>query len=636
MRVVKKLITGVDISKLVAHPNRPILALGANRAEDESVVIRLIDSKTFQELTPLSFAASPEFGKQKVDGCRSLLFTPSGNTLLVGSRRGWVYVFDTFTWKQIDSWQAHTDWVIGMAAEPNGQSIYTASASGDVKQWDLASHALLRESQSDQEIMGLCLTDHFLVVAEKYGGLLNLETFERRRISESEIPFCAAVAPDVGGTGVLTNDGDRLKHIELATGRVLRQLLDPRLRKAHQTYIHAISTSRSGRFAVSTDRMSVKMWDCVSGSLIASRNVGDEGGIAVEFLPDGIHFVVAGANDVELYEIVQDPALELHPLSADMLSDASLSQSGQIVVQISNESSRTELKNGVQLLDLASGSHRERKLPDDAVVDEVLFSERNSVALLADRKSHCIRVFDGESLSQIREIPCESEPQSCTIAGDGNQFYFTADDLTAIVLAKAPSALFVGNFKDTSKRLLWSNTESQQRLNRSQILAIGAGNQRLATSSRDGMLRIHRAHDGAVVMTVPVESHVTCLKMPNDSLLLTGDDRGTIRLLKLPECTLLDQYFDHSEEITGLVIDDRHQLAVSSCRGGEVRLWRLHDSPPRLQLTATIGPLSGMVKRLNLAGDGETLMIVVDGESAARILRIGLIRENLKNLGLNW
>jgi hypothetical protein len=95
-----------------------------------------------RDLPSLAFSVPTQVGNSGLDGCRSVTFTPNGDKLLVGSRRGWVYVWDTENWRQIDSWQAHSDWVIGLVVDARGDKVYTASSSGDVKQWQLTNHVL--------------------------------------------------------------------------------------------------------------------------------------------------------------------------------------------------------------------------------------------------------------------------------------------------------------------------------------------------------------------------------------------------------------------------------------------------------------------------------------------------------------
>jgi WD40 repeat protein len=208
---------------------------------------------------------------------------------------------------------------------------------------------------------------------------------------------------------------------------------------------------------------------------------------------------------------------------------------------------------------------------------------------------------------------------------------------------KPPSGLFVCDLNEGPPRLLWSNVASQIHFKKSQILTIAAGKDWLATSSHEGTLRIHHAADGSVVTSIRVAAQVTSLCMVRDSLLLTGDDLGTIRLLKLPEGELVSEHSGHREEISGLVHSENARLVVSACRRGEVRFWKLDDASSSLRLHASIGPLSGPIKRLCISDnrpgdfdDARMLLMLVEGESAARILRFGPIEESLQSLGINW
>ena len=101
------------------------------------------------------------------------------------------------------------------------------------------------------------------------------------------------------------------------------------------------------------------------------------------------------------------------------------------------------------------------------------------------------------------------------------------------------------------------------------------------------------------------------------------------------QAALLSEVSDHHDEISGLAIRDQG-FVVSSCLGGEIRFWKLNDQTKTLKLLATIGPLSGSVNRLAVSQDANTLFMLIDGESAARIMRLDMIREGLRKLGVDW
>jgi WD40 repeat protein len=468
-----------------------------------------------------------------------------------------------------------------------------------------------------------------------------------------------------------------LTQVDLSSLRAIRELIEPRRRQAHQTPILALSTSLSGRFVVSTDSNSVKLWDGVAGSLISSVNVNDEAAKAVVFVPDENHFVIAGRRQVELYENIQHTGWNTHPLNVHQLAAANISRNRQVLVQkgflVSTHFGPLQVK------DLATGIVQESK--QSAIeFDEIIDADDGANLIMSETLStpHLFQVIDLQTGILKNRITCPERPHHLTLHRDRRRLYFAALDATAVGDLKPPSALFVCDWKVGDVNLLWSNSDSQIQFNVSEILAISCGQELLATSAQYNTLRIHRAVDGSVLKTIPVKTSVTSLHMIDDSLLLTGDEQGTIRLLKLPEGTLLDEQSAHTEAISGLVTDDQNQNLVSACRGGEIRFWTLKETirngeapaeprigyTPRLaqlpqktipfssrtnhdkgayidstsktlQLVAAVGPMNGPIKRLALSGDGQTLMVLVDGESGTRTMQLGPIRKGLQSLGLN-
>ncbi len=634
-RVIRSLVTGVDINRMAHHPARPILAMGDNVSENSlSVSVRLLDTNTYEELKPLAFTVSASVGNQKVDGCRSLTFTSTGDKLLVGSRRGWIYVWDTSTWNMTDSWQAHADWVIGIAIDPESNAIYSASSDGELKQWDLVTHTPLRQSKVDREVYGLCLTRKHLIVAADAGCVLSLSDFRSVAQSQNWLKNLTSIAPTFDGKGVYIAHRERLKQMEVAHEREGREFTDPRLRRAHQESIRSLVASRCGRFAVSADISSVKLWDTIGGTLISSVNVGNEGGKAVEFLPDGNRFAIAGRDEVRLYEIQQHPSWTAKPLNAEPLFDATLAQRQPVLAQLGTSFSEESVWRGdIQTQDLATGqNHRGVTFDTDRTM---VFSDTAGIAITNPGNSS-ISLIDRETFSPIRNIPCGPDAKDFVLDQTGMRLYYVADELTTTGTRKPPSCVFVADLLAGTTTLLWSNSESAIRLNRSQILAIAIDQKWLISSSRDGNVRIHESKDGTVLSAIRVTSDVTSLQMAGDSLVLTGDDRGTIRVMRLPDGTIQDERSEHLDEISGFALDDRNGIVVSSCRGGLLRFWKWDGQRKTLQLHGTAGPFSGPIRRVKISDDGQMLMILVEGETAARIMHLRHIRKGLHQLGLTW
>ena len=73
---------------------------------------------------------------------------------------------------------------------------------------------------------------------------------------------------------------------------------------------------------------------------------------------------------------------------------------------------------------------------------------------------------------------------------------------------------------------------------------------------------------------------------------------------------------------------------VSASRDRELKLWSLLDG--RLVEILAFGSLSGPVTEMVASEDGRVVAVLVEDETAVRLLRIDLLRERLRELGLDW
>jgi WD40 repeat protein len=654
IRVERTLMSGVDISKMALHPHRGILALSENLANDDGdVIIRLIDTNTFAELKQLKFNSATqkqneaEREKEKAEGCSSLIFSPAGDRLLAGTRHGWICLWETEDWTPVGQWKAHDARVVELSVGPAGDdTIYSLTRHTDkinavFKNWKPGSYELNYELDLYDAFgnKGACFTRGCLLWKPHRFSVLSPD--RSTVLAETQRP--SDLISDPSARSLLVADGYDLVQLERATRDKVHKFRDSRVEKSHQNLIQGFSTSRSGKFVVSTDNEIVKVWDASSRTLISRIAVRDDGGKSVIFLPEENRFVVAGKLDTMIYTILDHPAWQTQALNTLPLYSAALSQRGDVVGQVGRyKYDDLERKHD----NLERRDLKVHRMPPgipsvisdiDLELGGISLLGEGEIAIVAEitKGNEHLHWYDVVKNEHLGAIPCGPNVETLTLSKNGDQLYFVADDRTLKDLPREPSALFVCDWKERVVRLLWSNSESARNLNVSQILAIGVGKSLLATSSRDGMVRLHRADDGSVVKTIHDPTHVTALQMIGDSTLMMGDERGGIRVIRLPEGDEIGLYQEHTDEISGIVIDESRRLVVTACRGGQVHLWK-QTQEGKLESWASLGPLSGPIKRLMLSDDGNTLMLLVDGESASRTLKLDLVARQMQENGSSW
>jgi FOG: WD40 repeat len=565
-----------------------------------------------------------------------MAFTPSGDRLLVGSRSGWVYVWDTASWKEVDRWQAHTDWVSGMAIDPNGDVIYTGSHAGDIKQWRLKDHQLQKETKVTGEIDGLSLTKDRLVVAAQTSTLLTLADLAPLALPPEIREGVSAAASYRGGASLLIGTESRLLQINTQPPQTTRELSDPRLRRAHQFPIHALGMDPRGRFAVSTDTTSAKVWDCVSGTFIGELHLGSSSQNPVEFLSDGAHFAIAANGEVQIFEIDVHPGWSVNPTNSDAARDAALNGDGKVLAEFREQKTAPRDWVGAIHAGPLDALQPSERLVSSGEDNEIVLSSDGTRLLFANIAPPRLDLLNTADMRTLKETTCGTQPQALALDESGKRVYFTAKVDSKLNLTKPPSGLFVWDLQQEKPQLLWSNWESQAKLSKSKILAIAVGKRWLATSSIDGKLRIHKAGDGSVVKSLPANPLFTRLAFAKgQSHLIAGDELGGISVLALPGGERLYHVAAHLDEVSGLTTSPDGQV-ISVCRGGQVRLWRFNVESESLIAIGSLGPLSGPIRRLAASQDGQVIAILVEGESAARILKPAQIRKAMQMLGLDW
>ena len=657
IRVERTLLSGIDISKMALHPHRGILALSENLADDHGdIIIRLIDTNTFVELNQLKFNSATqkqneaEREKEKVEGCSSLIFSPAGDRLLAGTRHGWICLWktedsETKKWAPVGQWKAHDARVVELSMSPAGDdTIYSLTRNTDekmaiLKSWKPGAHEL-NSYELNYELNlkdafgsnGALFVKNCLVWRPDRFSFLSPD--RSTMLAETQRP--SDLISDPSARSLLVADWLDLVQLERANPDKAHKFRDPRFEKSHQNFIQGITTCRSGKFVVSTDNDIVKVWDATSRTLISRISVGDQGGKSVIFLPEENRFVVAGKLDTMIYTILDHPAWQTQALNTLPLHSAALSQQGDVVGQIGFYKHGDLERRDAKIHRMPSG------IPSvmsniDLELNGISLPGEGEIAIVAEftKENEHLHLYDVVKNQKLAAIRCGPNVETLTLSKNGAQLYFVADDRTLNDLPRIPSALFVCDWKEQVVKLLWSNSESARNLNVSQILAIGVGKSLLATSSRDGMVRLHRAEEGSVVKTIHDPTHVTALQMIGDSTLIMGDERGGIRVIRFPEGNEIGFYQKHTDEISGLVIDESRRLVVTACRGGQVHFWK-QTLEGKLESWASLGPLSGPIKRLMLSDDGNTLMLLVDGESATRTLKLDLVAEQMQDNGLSW
>ena len=640
----KTLLTGADICRVAHHPTRPILALAENvSVDDQNVVIRLLDTSTGDPIRSVSFPVrDQEQFPNDAEGCRSLLFSPSGQDLFVGTRRGRVYQFNADDWTCRRTWNAHDDRVMGFTMDDATGTIYTCSRSGEVKSWNLGAESEsppgVLVTKLNGELFGLQYFNHCLIIC---GGLVyrhDLRSHEETMVLEGPAREGSALSLCPGASTALIGCGRRLFHVKPElnhhTSYVFRELTDPKSPMPHADTVESLAVSPDGRFGVSCGGNALKVWDFASGRPIRSISLVDGAGKAVQFLPDAATFVVAGEGQVELYEISTNRNWKTFTVGETPATTATVSPDGNALFHAGH---KTEATHSTELhrIDLKSNLRHGAVFSPSYSIEDVLILGNTIQCLNRSRaEEYFLEELDAHDLTLKSRTLLGNDVQHLTLEPDGRALYYSADDMQSPALGRRPSAVFRGALPVSDVTMCWSNVASAQRLRKSQILAIAVGNELFATASRDGQLRIHSVKDGTVVATQELDADITCLGIAADSYLFCGNESGAVQLRRFRDGELLEEKFEHHAKITCLEVTNGGRTVVSGCSDGYLHFWHFSESLAKLMPGDRLGPLSGSIRRVSASSDGKIIAIVVQGEHATRVLDLGELERQVTRLGL--
>lgn len=640
----KTLLTGVDICRVAHHPTQPILALAENvSVDDRNVVIRLIDTSTHELIQTVSFPVrDDEHTPDDAEGCRSLLFSPSGADLFVGTRRGHIHQFNTADWSCRQSWIAHFDRVMGLTFDDTTGTLYSCARSGEVKKWTPQGDSQPPEgdfvTKIDGEAFGLDYLNQGLIISAGSVILHDLKSRHEASMIDGPRPAGATCIRCPGASTALVGRGPRIFQVKTELNHessyVVRELIDPKLPTPHPHTIESIAMSHDGRFAVSCGGNILKVWDFASGRPFRSISLGDGSGKAVQFLPDGVSFVVAGEGQVDLYEISTNPAWKACSIADTRVTSATISGDGQMLVHAADNSNQ-KYSTLLQRRHLRSGERKNVVIFPSRSVDEVLLGDGKIRCLNeSEPENYLLQEFQADELTLNQGTWIGNDVEHLTLNPSRQFVFFCSDDLVSLPSDRRASAVYCSSISTVAPVMRWSNVESAQRLRKSQILALAVGSNRFATASRDGFLRIHAFNDGKVEVSRPTEIDITTATILADRFLLCGDESGAIQLRRLENGEVLDQKFEHHSQITSLNTANDGKTVITGCGDGHLQFWQFDTVQGKLTPSDRVGPLSGSIKRISSSDDGKTIAIVVGNEHATRILDMNELEEQLKQVGL--
>jgi WD40 repeat protein len=237
----------------------------------------------------------------------SVCFSSNGRRALSGSSDHTFKLWDTASFKCLQTFKGHTEWVKSVCLSVDGRYALSGSWDSTLKLWEIES--------------GRCLR----TFSEHQGGV-------------------SSVCLSAGGRYALSGSEDQtLKLWETASGRCLRTFT------GHSDAVKAVNLSADSCYALSGSKdLTLKLWDMTSGRCLRSFEGHTKSVTSTCLSLDGL-YALSGSRDktLKLWELASGRCLRTFEGHGDIVSSVSLSADGRFALSGSDDK--------IRVWDIASG-----------------------------------------------------------------------------------------------------------------------------------------------------------------------------------------------------------------------------------------------------------------------------------------
>jgi WD40 repeat protein len=169
LRPTGEIAKGMNPYCVCFSPDGRILAVGQNHnVLDDKVPVQLWDVRSKKLCGELWFAKREGVGKRagRPDGVRSLSFSRDSRLLAVGTRSGWIHLWDLRTESLHHyEWQGHTDYVRGLCFVEEGTKLVSCAEDGLLRKWTVPEGGLAQSRNLTYVIEGMAISPDGLLIA---------------------------------------------------------------------------------------------------------------------------------------------------------------------------------------------------------------------------------------------------------------------------------------------------------------------------------------------------------------------------------------------------------------------------------------------------------------------------------------
>jgi WD40 repeat protein len=395
---------------------------------------------------------------------------------------------------------------------------------------------------------------------------------------------------------------------------VLRQLRVPG--EHLSASLHTLAVSPDGTLLATLSRVgrSVRLWDLLNERLLLTLGFDDAWASTLAFAPDGRTLAVTRENGTILFAVDREDVCWSVTPHRGQIHDVCWTAGGASLAYL--------------------GTGLQGRIPDEVRL-------RPAFSAVVDPRPGPAMALWGAPFRDRQRLAGRGDGLLAVGEASGVTLWQPGGSPTRALPVWAVSTLRFGPdgrlWTAGAEIQVWKTDGSEDRQAVSvavhKVEALAVGRRWALAGSRDGMVHVLRAEDAQSARSWTLdEGPVLSLALVGDErLALAGTQDGSLCLLTPPDGqpVVLPQAHTAAVEAVAFVGPD---LAASGGRDGTVRLWRLADGGLRPVLTWRIG---GPVLAIEPSPDGAALAVLVAGERAPRVWRLGPLGEKLAALGID-
>ena len=482
-------------------------------------------------------------------GVIALAVAADAGRLLVGSRKGTLYAWQTDSWEPLPPLRGHRSAIASVAITADGRTGLSGGYDKVARLWNLDSGDLMETLLAGSEGVIYC-------VALSSDGLLALTGAADSKVRVWEL------TPQGAATIRFTLTG-------------------------HTHRVYAVAFSADGRFAVSGSHdRTVRVWDLASGKQRRVLQGHADSVNAIALSPDG-RTAFSGGQDrtVRLWSLDADAVRAPTQKHEGWIHGVAMAPDGSVAV--------TAGQDGVLRLWNPCGGEVVRELAGHRdVVSAIALDWRRKLVLSGSR--------DGEI--HLRDLLTERPRVLSGASGPISALAVAPAAFKALVATQDGFA----QIWDLARTRIERRWEAHRRA--VSFAAVTAHGRVAVTGSTDGTLSIWDPGRAKCFRSFPAHGEGVSAGTLSQAaqLLLTGGGDGTLRIWSFPECRLLVSLAAHAGRVRSVQLLEPAGLVVSSGYDRQVKVWRYPTLAPVAAFecdSVVTGAAASADGRLIVAGD---------------------------------